>query len=244
LSVAEDDFFDLSPPSFLQQGDLLQNVPLLGLPPSKALVVLRTPGTRGPWDLQAGLVEAVHELGVTSFADGSPEYIVASAQRGLAMLVTQTCNLEDNDHWSVCPAYEVKGSKVDRKTLFDGKYPNLFGIFRHPEDYFPESYVDLGDIRPIRNVSTDRSDRVASLSQEAQYELSEKIAAALGREWGFREGESVPQSGRYRRRNCAKYAIAPTECDFVAGNKFTRCEKCKEIHKTEQWYLLLKHKRS
>ena len=244
MPVQEDDFYNASLPSFAQQGDIFPDVPLLGLPPSQHLVVLRTVGTRTPWEPQTGVVEALSELAVTSFADGRPEHIVASARRGMAVLVTQTCNLDDSDYWLVSPAYVVEGTAIKRKELFDGKYPNLFGLFNHPDGYFPESYIDLSDIRPIHKASVELADRIACLSQSAQYSLADRIASALTREWGFREGEVVHETGRYRCRQCNRYDIEITDQDFKAGEKFTACSGCRKIHKTEQWYLLMKHKRS
>lgn len=240
------DFYDLSNPTFLQQGDIFPDVPLISLPPSTELVVLRVPGSREYLpELFPGQIEAVREKAVDAFEGGRPEHIVVSAVRGSGILVTQTCDLDDSDYWLVSPIYVLADTGVSRGNLFAGKYANLYGLLKHPHDYLPESYIALSDLRPVRRGSIGIEDRIASLARSAQNALSEQLARSLSRRWGFAPGEFVPADGKYRCNQCNNYfGIGNPEREFRAGGRFPECENCKKVHKTTSWYLLVKHKKS
>ncbi len=241
-----EEFYNLSNPTFLQQGDIFPNVPLISLSPSTELVVLRVPGSREYQpELFPGQVEAVREKAVDAFEGGRPEHIAVSAERGSGILVTQTCDLDDSDYWLVSPIYELADTEVSRGNLFAGKYAKLYGLLKHPDDYLPESYIDLSDLRPVRRGSIGIEDRIASLARSAQNALSEQLGRSLSRPWGFAPGEFVPARGKYRCNQCNKYfGIRNPEQEFRAGGKFPECENCKKVHKTASWYPLVKHKKS
>ncbi len=246
MVIQGQDFYDLSNPTYLQQGDIFPDLPLVSLPPSKELVVLRTPGTRDHFPvLLPGDVEAVPERTVNAFDSGQPEHTVVSAVRGSGILITQTCDLEDSDYWLVSPIYELASTSVDRGNLFAGKFANLFGLPTHPLSYFPDSYIDLSDLRPARRESVDISDRIASLTRGAQNNLSEKLARSLSRRWGFGPGDKIPTDGKYRCNQCNNYFDIDNRArEFKAGQEFPDCDNCRKIHKTASWYLLVEHKKS
>jgi hypothetical protein len=240
-----DDFYDPSPPNFIQQGDIFPNVPLIEIPPSRQLVVLRTLGARGRLtDPSPGPVELVQEDAVDSFADGEREHIVVSALRGLGIVMTQTCDLEHIDLWMVCPGFSVDGSTVDAGNLFANNYPNLFGLPDQPDKYFDACYIQLSDIRQISRHSVRLADRIASLSQMKQQALQDKLGQMLQRVWGYAEGEEVQRAGKYKCHRCNLFiGIENPAIDLNAGDRFPRCQNCAKIHKSGQWYLLHTHKK-
>ena len=162
------EFYDSAAVTYLQQGDILAEVPLLSAPPGPELVVLRHPETRGPWAHSGpGLVSALAETEVEdAFLNGAPEHVAVSAERGVAMLITQTCNLNDDrhEHWLVAPVYSIAGQRIDLGNLFAGKIENLFGLCPHPTGLYDVSYSVLSDLRPIRRDSVDILDKIISIS--------------------------------------------------------------------------------
>jgi hypothetical protein len=247
----EDDFYDLSSPAALQQGDIIPNAPLVRIPPSEHLVIVRD--VQGNARIEApteSTVKLVHEQAVDAFPDGEPEYAVVSAQRGMAMIVTQTCDLVDNQNWSVCPIYSLEGSEVNEGMLFsedDWKqhYPTLFGLPEHPDKYFePAHYVDLADIRSVYSGAVRLADRIASLQPLKQARLNDKMARMFSREWGHNAGETVPVNGKYRCNLCNRFfGIENPEIDLQAGTQFPACKNCTRLNKRPQWYLLQKHRK-
>lgn len=242
------EFYDSANVTYLQQGDILAEVPLISLPPGPEFVLLRDSETHGPWSHSgAGLVEVVAESQVVDpFSNGSPEHVVVSAERGVAMLITQTCNLSDHDHehWLVAPVYTLGGKRIDLGNLFAGKIENLFGLCAHPSGLYDISYAVLSDLRPIRRESVDILDKIISISAPYQSKLAEQIARALARDWGYAAGEIVPKTGSYRCLRCNRWHNVENPIQqLVAGTPFPECAKCAEIGKSAQWYLLLPHRR-
>lgn len=247
---SQDDFYDLSSPAFFQQGDIFPGAPLISIPPSEHLVIVRDAKTGARLDsLERVEVRLHHEQGISAFADGEPEHVVVSAQRGMAMIVSQTCDLVDNENWLVCPCYSIESSDVKPETLFSehplkSHYRTLFGLPAHPSHYFEPRYADLSDIRTVHNSSLRLSERIAALNPLKQGNLNEKIALMFSRQWGYGDGEDVPYDGKYRCNLCNKFVgISNPELELKKGEKFPKCSNCAKIHKRPQWYLLHPHKR-
>jgi hypothetical protein len=241
LSGEDEDFYDLSSPAYLQQGDVFPNLPLISPPRGRFLTVLRDT-TGKPWEPNAGPLEAFDERLISAF-DGSPEYIAISADRGLAAILTQTCDLVDQEQWLICPLLMLQGTGIDEGNLFAGKYANLFGIRKHPV-HFDAGYLDLTRCFPIRRDTVELKDRITSLTQSAQHALNDKLSETLTRVWGFAPGESVPVTGKYRCVRCFNFLDVKLEIvDFKVGEPFTDCADCQKIGKRAQWRLLRKHKK-
>lgn len=230
----EDDFYDLSSPLYLQQGDIFPNLPLISPPQGRYLAVLRDTNGR-PWEPNPGPLEAFDERLINAF-DATPEYIAVSAERGLAALLTQTCDLGDHEQWLICPLLMLEGSGISEGNLFAGKYTNLFGMRKHPA-HFDGGYLDLTRCFPIRRDTVELKDRIASLTLSAQHALNDKLSETLTRVWGFSVGEPVPATGKYRCVRCFSFL------DFKSGDTFIDCADCQKIGKHAQWRLLRKHKK-
>lgn len=240
--MSEDsDFYDLSSPSHLQQGDIFANIPLISPPPGRHLVILRSTDGR-PWEPAPGSLIASDERLVTAF-DGSAEYIAVPAERGLAAIVTQTCDLVDQEQWMVSPLLSLDGADIDEGNLFAGKFANLFGMPKHPL-HFDAGFLDLGRCLPIRRSTVELKDRIASLSMGAQHALNDKLSETLTRVWGYSPGEVVPTSGKYRCVRCFQFFDVSNQIvEFQEGEKFTECPDCLKIKKRAQWRILRKHKK-
>jgi len=244
--LSTDSFYQENKPDYLQQGDVLTGVPLLYLPPSKELVLVRShPNRIRIADLQAGTVEAVRELAASNPFDNQPEYVIVSAVRSIAILMTPTCDLDKED-WLVSPAHYVEGSGYDLGNLKAGKFSTLFWLPEH--EHFPECYVDISDMRPVRKESLDLHNRLAALSRETQAALLEKFVKSMGRKWGHAKDEVVEplernQTGAYRCYRCNDHDITVPQEKFQAGTTYPTCPNCDKIGKEAQWYPLLKHRK-
>jgi hypothetical protein len=244
--LSPDEFYQENKPNYLQQGDVLTGVPLIYLPASKELVLVRShPSRMLIADLQAGTVEAVRELAASDPFDNQPEYVIVSAVRSLAVLMTPTCDL-DKDDLLVSPAHYVEGSGYDVGNLKSGKYSTLFWLPLH--EHFPECFVDVSDLRPVRCESIDLHNRLASLTREAQNLLLEKFMKGMGRKWGHAKGETIEpleknQTGSYRCYRCNDHDITIPQEKFTAGAEYPACPNCDKIGKESQWYPLLKHRK-
>ena len=241
----DEEFYDPSCPPYPQQGDIFPAVPLLTLPASNELVLLRNIDNRAYLPaLQPGPCLAVRERVINDAFEPGPEYVVVSGQRGMGVVLTQTCDLIQSEYWLVSPAREVEGTEVDRQNLFAGKYATLFGLPPHPKGYFQESYVDLSDLHRVHKQSVPLGDRVGCLTRSVQNSLSEKLARSMSRRWGYEPDEPVPITGWYKCNRCNDYYVENQPQKFVEGESFPRCPNCDKIHKTASWYPLLKHKKS
>jgi hypothetical protein len=235
-------------PTHLQQGDICAGVPILLLPPSEELILIRGSYNQRMDRLAAGPVELTREQAVDDAFDGASEYVAVAAERIWAMLMTPTCDLDSLNVWAVWPLYDVEGAGNEvQRALAAPSHPTLL---RLPDnDWFPPSYIDLTDFRSIAKEHFQRKSRVASITREAQHELTERFLRASGRPWGYGPGETVEalaryETGKYRCARCNVYDITVTEISLATGEKFPVCESCKKINKTAQWYPLTKHKKS
>lgn len=237
-----DDFYDLSSPIYPQQGDIFPNVPLISPPPSFDLIILRE--TNGsPWQPKPGTLQASSELLLNAF-DGAPEYAAVSVERALAAILTQTCDLVDQEQWLVSPLLGLAGTDIDEGNLFAGKYANLFGMPKHPSGYFEVGFLDLAKCFVIRRESVQQKGRIASLNLDAQHALNDKFAEALNRMWGHAPGDDVPETGKYRCIRCFQfYGLENKIIELNAGGKFPECPDCAKIKKHAQWRPLRKHKK-
>jgi hypothetical protein len=236
------DFYDLHSPPYPQQGDIFPNVPLISPPAGPRLVLLRETDGR-PWTPHAGVLQATSEELLNAF-DERPEYIAASAERGLAAIITQTCDLVDQEQWLVSPLRSVEGSGLNPGNLFAGKMPVLFAMPKHPLGYFDDGYLDLATCFTISRHSIQQKDRVASLTADAQHALTDKLSETLTRLWGHAPGDFVLTTGKYRCIRCFQfYGLANLTLDLQAGDQFPECPDCTRIKKSAQWRLLRKHKK-
>ena len=240
--MEEEDFYDLSSPPHVQQGDIFPDVPLISPPPDPHLVILReTDGT--PWQRRPGPLLASSEHLLNAF-DGVPEYAAVSVERAYAAILTQTCDLADQEQWLVCPLLIIEGTEIDLGNLMAGKYANFLGMPAHPNSYFEASYLDLATCFVIRQGSVQLKNRIASLGLGAQEALKDKLSETLTRPWGYSPGEDVPKTGKYRCIRCFPFEGLGNEIvEFQQGQKFPDCVDCAKIKKPAQCRLLRKHKR-
>ncbi len=211
-------------------------------------MLIRSPHRRFPLEhLEPGEAVLVNEKTLNDAFETGSEYAAVSVQRGLAMLITPTCDLQQPDGvWAVWPLRPIGGAGIDIGNLDAGKYANLTRVPDH--DYFEEVFIDLTDIRPVRPEQFLLKNRVASITREAEDEILQKYHRALGRTWGYAQGETIDplgkyQTGAFRCAQCNLYDVSVTTIQLKAGMQAPECENCKRIGKSAQWYPLTKHRK-
>jgi hypothetical protein len=219
--LSPDRFYLPTLPSNLQQGDIANGVPLLLVPPLDSLVIVRSTHHKLPLEddhLVPSNAELVDERVLNDAFEKRSEYAVVSVSRGLAVLVTPTCDLESlaeaGGVWMVWPLHPMEGSGLDQGNLTAGKYANLYKL---PEyDHFDSCFIDLTDIRPVRPKHFPAGNRVASMTREAQDDVLQRFHRSLGRVWGYAEGEIIEplakyETGNFRCARCNLFDVPPSE---------------------------------
>jgi YjzC-like protein len=241
-----EDFYLSDSPYHLQQGDILQGVPLITPPAARELVILRGPGRRYSYPLDPSTnLEAVREGALAdAFDNDHPEFVAVTVQRVPAVLITPTCDLDKREVWQFVPIREIPADA--KKDIFAGKMTSLFPVHAIEEAGLNDSVIDVGDVRLVRREAIRPDLRLKSLSPDACSALSEIIVRAAGRVWGYKSGELVPEDGIYRcARDNAHYDLKhePKLQELKKGDQFPECPNCSWSHKSAQWYRLTKAKR-
>jgi hypothetical protein len=246
--LAPNEFYLDDPPTHLQQGDICAGVPILLLPPSEELILIRDSRKQRMDQLAAGPVELIREQAIGGAFDDAPEYVAIAAKRIWAMLMTPTCDLDGLAVWAVWQLYSVEGAGAEiERALATPSHPTLLQL--PDSDLFSASYIDVTDFRSIGKEHFQLRDRIASVTREAQHELTERFLKASGRPWGYGPGEIVQplarhETGKYRCARCNLYAVTVSEISAKPGEQFPVCDNCKKINKSAQWYPVTKHKKS
>jgi hypothetical protein len=197
--------------------------------------------------LDPGEATLVDERTLSDAFERGTEYGAVSVQRGVAMLVTPTCDIGSVDTLTVWPLKPVAGSGLNSGNLEAGRYVNLYRIPDH--EYFDPVFIDLTDIRPVRAEHFLLKDRIASITREAGDEILQKYHRSLGRTWGYSPGEVIEplgkyQTGAFRCAQCNLYDLQAPIVHLKPGMQAPECENCKKIGKTAQWYPLTLHRKS
>jgi hypothetical protein len=249
LPLPAEAFYHSDLPTSLQQGDIADGVPLILLPPAEALVIVRSPHRKFFKEhLDPGEATLVDERALNDAFDQGPEYAAVSVIRGMAMILTPTCDIPGNDSLSVWPIRPIEGSDLDEGNLNAGKYANLVRLPDHK--YFDGAFIDLTDIRSVRPSHFPLKNRIASVTREAQNEIVERFQGAYGRVWGYETGETIEPLGRnetgtFRCARCNQFdGITVPQIPLKPGASAPDCDNCRKIGKRPQWYPLIKHKKS
>lgn len=248
MPLASDAFYLEHLPTALQQGDIAVNVPLVLLPRLEHLVLVRSAHHALPLEhLEPGEVLLVDEVGKTDAFERGTEYVAVSASRGHAMLVTPTCDLDNNEVWAVWPLRPIEGCGLDLGNLRAGKFANLFLLPDHK--YFDPAFIDVTDIRPVSPEHFPLKNRIASLTREGEDEVLQRFHRALGRTWGYAEGETIEPLGKHEveRFRCARCNMNDIEVPIVElkpGMKAPECTSCKKLGRAAQWYPLTKYRKN
>lgn len=248
MPLASDGFYLDQLPTALQQCDIAVGVPLILCPPVEHLVLVRSAHHALPLDhLEPGEALLVDEMGRTDAFERGTEYAAVSVIRAHAMLLTPTCDLDKNEVWAAWPLRPVEGCGLDVGNLRAGKFANLFLLPDH--QYFDPAFIDLTDIRPVSPEQFPLKNRIASLTREGEDEILQRFHRAMGRMWGYAEGETIEplgkhETGKFRCGRCNMNDIEVPTVELKPGMKAPECSNCKKVGRAAQWYPLSKYRKN
>lgn len=112
----------------------------------------------------------------------SKERVAAEAKRELGIVLTHDCEIENEDDEKYRQVAIVRplagiGAVADRRAIIDGRHLGRLFLPKHPDGYFPDSYVDLRVITTLRRGGLDPERRLAGLSDYGREVLQGKIIA-------------------------------------------------------------------
>jgi len=219
----------------LNQGDVLDGIPLVYAPDKQVRWVLLRPLPKGLLDdARAGLprtFKANVEGGFPSAwerKDG--ELVMASAAVCRVLILSRSCNLDWKKHIQVAPVYPIEDVDGDAlESLRDND--NAFSFYLPPDgEAMPESYADISLKATIHVSYLRRTDHlVRRLTSRAQFALQEVLSEYYAKPFGFDVKDRVPQRALYRCANC--FFSARKDCpmgEIDVNQNFPPCPVCSE----------------
>jgi hypothetical protein len=231
-------FYDAAPlePHLLYQGEILINVPFLDIPKPPNWQLIRTKsGRRVDEALNhgslGGLVRVLdsnvshEEWG----ADGRGDFVMARLQKGPALVLNTTCDLQNKDFVQIAPVFPVGGDAAHLERLRNGEIISAIWIQARPPDIPEESYADLELIQAVHKsfVRRIRPDQHFRLNPERVRSLQRATTFYFGRPNSFdSRADAVPRTGTYLCVRCFYLEGRASAKSLYEGGEFGFCEAC------------------
>lgn len=228
-------WYDKNPDlSRLEQGDVLEGVPVVFGPPKNKRWTLLRPLPKGSpiEEAESGLPRQFRGDADWKFptAWNKPEELVlARAWVGRIMIVSQSCDIDWRKHIQVAPVREAEpdfaGESLSK--VMENAYGYLFALPADLPD-FPASYADLSRITSA-DASYFRPDcLIKRLSSRGMIELQASLTDFYARAIGFNIRDSVPQEGLYACASCFTEGRALIHEKIKRGGNFPPCRACRD----------------
>jgi hypothetical protein len=227
------EWYDSNPDlSRLEQGDVLEGVPVVfGPPKSKRWILLRPLPQGSPLEsAESGLPKQFRGDVDSKFSSGwtrPEELVLARAWVDKIMVVSQSCEISWRKHIQVAPVGEAEVDFKEEKLqkLCENQYGYLFFLPPDPPG-FPASYADLSRITAV-DASYFRADALLKrLSSRGMIELQSSLTDLYGRAIGFTVDDDVPQAARYACVSCFTLGKTQVHKSISIGGKFPDCPGC------------------
>ena len=153
-----EDFYDPVPlePGLLYQGEILADVPILSMPKPNAWQLLRTKSGRRVHDALnhgglGGLVKVLDSNLSTEqwYADKLGDYAMAVLDKAPALLLSQTCDVQNKDFLQIAPIFSAGSDSTYIERLKKGEILSAFWVKKHLPEIAEESYADLELIQAV-----------------------------------------------------------------------------------------------
>lgn len=233
-----DDFYDAAPlePHLLYQGEILGNVPILSMPKPSPWQLLRTKSGRRIHEALehgslGGLVKVVDANQSTEqwYTDGLGDYAMAVLDKRPALVVSQTCDIQNKDFVQVAPIFPAGTELTYLSRLQNDEIPSAFWIKTHAPEIPEESYADLELIQSIhktyfRGIAPNRHFRVSAARTRV---LQRFITRYFGRPNSFdSRSDRPPIAGTYLCVGCFYLDGVAASVDLAADGAFPTCAAC------------------
>jgi hypothetical protein len=213
------------------QGDLVNGVPVVFMPPSGERWVVLRPGKSVTLEqAKRGAIPSVFKPSVEhenpDAWEGSEELVVAKATKTLIALLTQTCDIDHRKHLQVAPVYSAEG--LDERKLSSLHVDEIKHWFYLPDDppHIRESYVDIAKVVSIHRSYLSQAHFVKRHSNSGLVALQVKLAQYFGRPFGFNMRDTVPTTAEYMCLKCIYDFAEIRRVRFDASVTFGRCPRC------------------
>jgi len=241
MPISSKDWYEPDPDlTSFYQGDVVRDVPIIFLPEKISKWFILRPDSRGkkhvddvlrgeicPWfqSFPEGQVPDAWKYGKKE------EFVAAKAFIVNAIILTQTCDLENRSYYQVAPIYP---ETTQKPTALDGLRKNeLHYTFYLPAvaPYITEnSYAELAHTCVVPKAYFPRdsvAQRLASrLTNNARTALQEQIAYYFGRPFGFGARDRARVTAEYACVSCFYSSGQAVRVTFQASSPFEPCPKC------------------
>lgn len=246
VDAEENSFYaDAAPlePHLIYQGEIIMGMPILTMPKRLRWLLLRT-GKGGPIHEVLGIgktpqIVKVIDSNQTKLIwenevgpDG--DYAMAQLANAPILVLSQTCDVTNNDFIQVAPIYSSKDEgyigKLIRNEIIDAFY-----LPQHPPDWEDVMYADFEQIQAIHKSYRKPHEKEGlkeyrhfRLSPDNTLELQKRITRYFGRPNAFDAGhDRVPRTANYLCLRCFHWDGKVTSVPLKEGDSFTECELCK-----------------
>lgn len=239
ISVA--DWYDREPDlTSFYQGDIIRDVPIIFLPDKISKWFILRPGANSKKhvdDILRGEICKWFEASPAGqlkdawkFGDGQ-EYVAARAFLVNAIILTQTCDLENRSYYQVAPVYpetQQKASSLDK--LRENRLYYAFYLPAVAPYISTNSYADLSHTCIVPKAYFPRDSVVAMLAARltnlARTALQEHLAEFFGRPFGFSERDKARATAEYACVSCFYRKGDLRRRQFQEGSHFETCPSC------------------
>ncbi|HWZ82848.1 MAG TPA: hypothetical protein VNW47_09500 [Terriglobales bacterium] len=217
----------------LEQGDVLDGIPIVYTPAQNVRWVLLRPLPKGPLEnARGGLPRTFHanvDGGLpTAWNRQDGELVMGSASVYRVVILSRSCNLDWKKHIQVAPVYPVEGvDDISLRCLRDNN--NAFSFYLPPDgDDMPEGYADLSQVSTVHVSYLRRTDHlVRRLTGRARTALQDVVAEYYAKPFGFNTDDAVPQRALYRCANCFFEGVPDCVArEIEMGANFPPCPLC------------------
>lgn len=233
MIIESADWYDANPdPSDFYQGDILEGVPLVFMPPagSGKWVLLRP---SYPVTLEQALSGNTPKSFRPYVAGTAPdewaiadELVLARATKRMIMVITQTCDLERRSFVQVAPIYAAHTLTDKKQASLEKNEVNYLFFLPQSEPLREKCFAELSQISSVHNSYLREAKLIKRLSNEGRAHLQKHLASFHGRPFGFSTEDKVPQSGDYLCLRCFLTAAIVEQRTLVAATPFGDCAKC------------------
>jgi hypothetical protein len=235
MPITAGEWYDRDPDiKNLDQGDVMDGIPLVYAPPPHVRWVLLRPLPQGSLeDARGGLPRSFRanvDGGLpTAWNRQDGELVMASAVAYRVIILSRGCNLDWKKQIQVAPVYAIEtGMRAEDLECLRANR-NAFSFYLPPDGTdLPESYADLSLKATVHISYLRRTDAlVRRLTSLARTALQEVLAEYYAKPFGFKTSDEVPQKALYRCGNCffsGTGAVPVSEIDAI-GN-FPSCPAC------------------
>lgn len=226
------DWYDPAPDyRILSQGDVLDNVPTVTMPPaSKSWILLRpAPPVTIIGALAGATPKAFRPRTEADAADAwahGEELVLARGTRRRLMVVNHNCDIDNRNFYQLARVYDAAEMSTKTDSLQKNEITYAFFLPAAQPHMPVDQFADLSQIAAVHKSYVRDAVLVQRLSNRAVHELQRHLVAFYGRPFGFSVDDQVSEPGNYACTNCFFTAGILEMRAMAAGSPFAPCSHC------------------